>query len=421
MYTNPKNKSKSTPSRNSIISLLKFPNLFKSNDKVKPLKTNVSKDIDSNKIDTYSLSEEQRKKLKNPRQTKEPNVIKIQGGRIKDEKLTSNSGPLITRTNINEIPVRTYKTLSNDIDDFISNVNEVKSIKNSRVSATRSSFSNGLNHHILSSNSNFDSATCSKSPSSKFSSNKYPSPLTPPISVSQQFSQLSSSPTTTPPPTKTKKELCCDKCDGKHETDNCPYFKKPRENHPDAQKLNPKQMGGTSNLPGAFISSSSARVIRQPGDGSCLFHSMSYGLGQGYNASRLRSEICTFIANNPNLSISETPLKDWIKWDSGTSVVDYSRKMRGGSWGGGIEMACVSQMKQVNVHVYERSGSGFKRISAFDFPVNNESRPVIRVLYCGGVHYGKHFHQFPTNLFLLLLFLSIRCVSTLLENILFLF
>lgn len=26
--------------------------------------------------------------------------------------------------------------------------------------------------------------------------------------------------------------LCCDKCDGKHLTDNCPYFKKTRETHP---------------------------------------------------------------------------------------------------------------------------------------------------------------------------------------------
>ena len=51
------------------------------------------------------------------------------------------------------------------------------------------------------------------------------------------------------------------------------------------------------------------KVMRQPGDGSCLFHSMSYGLGSGINASRLRSEICTFIQNNPELKISDTPLK----------------------------------------------------------------------------------------------------------------
>ena len=59
------------------------------------------------------------------------------------------------------------------------------------------------------------------------------------------------------------------------------------------------------------------------------------------------------------------------------------------SWGGGIEMACVSSMKNCNVHVYERSGYGFKRISAFDYPSNPEQKPIVKVLYCGGVHYGK--------------------------------
>lgn len=183
------------------------------------------------------------------------------------------------------------------------------------------------------------------------------------------------------------KVLCCDKCDGKHETENCPYFKKKREDHPDAQRRSAKDMGGTSTLPGAFVRN--GRVVRQPGDGSCLFHSMSYGLRGGYNATRLRSEICTFIQNNPNFQISDTPLKDWVKWDSnGATVQEYARKMSRGSWGGGIEMACASNIFQCNVHVYERYGTGYKRISAFDCADRPETRTTIRVLYGGGVHYG---------------------------------
>lgn len=181
------------------------------------------------------------------------------------------------------------------------------------------------------------------------------------------------------------KPLCCDKCDGKHETDACPYFRKSRENHPDAKRGAKDKLGGTSLLPGSFITN--ARVARQPGDGSCLFHSMSYGLKQG-NASRLRAEICSFIQKNPNLNISDTPLKDWVRWDSGYSnVKDYARHMSYSAWGGGIEMACVSQMKECNVHVYERSCGGFKRISAFDCPRQPQTKPTVRVLYGGGVHY----------------------------------
>lgn len=180
------------------------------------------------------------------------------------------------------------------------------------------------------------------------------------------------------------KPLCCDKCDGKHETTNCPYYKKQRDNHPDAQKGN-KKMGGTSTLPDAFIRT--ARVAKQPGDGSCLFHSLSHGLRDGSNAHTLRKDICSYIERNPSLKISDTPLSDWVRWDAGTSVLDYAKRMSRGAWGGGIEMATVSNLKKVNVHVYERYIGGFKRISAFDYPDSPETKPVVRVLYCGGVHY----------------------------------
>ena len=50
-----------------------------------------------------------------------------------------------------------------------------------------------------------------------------------------------------------KKPLCCDKCDGKHETDDCPYYKKKREDHPDAQRNGTHKLGGTSLLPGGLI------------------------------------------------------------------------------------------------------------------------------------------------------------------------
>jgi hypothetical protein len=59
------------------------------------------------------------------------------------------------------------------------------------------------------------------------------------------------------------------------------------------------------------------------------------------------------------------------------------------AWGGGIEMATVSKMKGVNVHVYESSRDGFRRISAFDHEDRPETKPIIRVLYGGGVHYGE--------------------------------
>lgn len=181
--------------------------------------------------------------------------------------------------------------------------------------------------------------------------------------------------------------LCCDKCDGKHETSSCPYFKKERDVHPDAQRNFYKKMGGASLLPGAILKN--AKEKRQPGDGSCLFHSMSYGLSDGSTASSLRSNICDFISKNPKLKICETPLSDWVKWDSNESCLEYAKKMSRGAWGGGIEMAACSIMKNCNIHVYQRSSSSsiYKRISAFDHPDGPEKKKIVRVLYQGNCHY----------------------------------
>ena len=52
--------------------------------------------------------------------------------------------------------------------------------------------------------------------------------------------------------TKGTDVLCCDKCDGRHETAICPHYKKKREGHIDAQKNGWKLVGGSSPLPGIF-------------------------------------------------------------------------------------------------------------------------------------------------------------------------
>jgi len=176
----------------------------------------------------------------------------------------------------------------------------------------------------------------------------------------------------------------CDKCDGAHPTDSCPIYKKKREDHPDAWRnfgrKTPLEMGKG----GGNFKLRSARVISQPGDGNCLFHSMAHSL-PGARASSLRREIAEFIKENPDLEIADTPLRDWVKWDSGCSVAQYASRMAVTGWGGGIEMAACSYLKKVNVHVYEKGMLGsYKRISCFDVP---SARQTIHVLYRGGVHY----------------------------------
>ncbi len=179
----------------------------------------------------------------------------------------------------------------------------------------------------------------------------------------------------------------CDKCDSKkHKTSECPHYRKKRGSHPDEQKGKGRSIGGEG---GNFVLKG-AKVVRQPGDGSCLFHSLCYGLSNGTRASTLRREIASFIAKNPSLKIADSPLSDWIKWESNSSVKSYAARMSRGGWGGGIEMAAFSRLYKVNVHVYERKSglfsrsSGYRRISCFNV---SRTGKTIHILYGGRVHY----------------------------------
>jgi hypothetical protein len=195
----------------------------------------------------------------------------------------------------------------------------------------------------------------------------------------------------------------CDRCDGDHDTDDCPAYPRARDAHPDATRRRPIDMGGS----GGNLLVRSGRVIRQPGDGSCLFHSLAHGLGPSCGgAATLRRELAEWVARNGDARIADTPLSDWVQWDSGESPGAYARRLARAGWGGGIELAACARLKRVNVHVYERRGSAFKRISCFDVPGGGaagggggsrggarsavDAQPPARtlhVLYCGGVHY----------------------------------
>lgn len=192
----------------------------------------------------------------------------------------------------------------------------------------------------------------------------------------------------------------CDKCDGPHDADSCPHFKGGRDEHTDAWgKYSGKpgdpaheQDGDTRSAPQVVRE---AQVISQPGDGSCLFHSLAYGLGGVIGASQLRAEIADYIAANADTKVAGNPLRDWVLWDSGAEVAAYAETMRTGSrWGGALELAVCAKAKAVEVHVYERGGGGFVCISVFQAEDSQPSSHactsalrVVNVVYGGRVHY----------------------------------
>mmetsp|Transcript_143254 Transcript_143254/g.445282 ORF Transcript_143254/g.445282 Transcript_143254/m.445282 type:complete len:371 (-) Transcript_143254:287-1399(-) len=107
-------------------------------------------------------------------------------------------------------------------------------------------------------------------------------------------------------------------------------------------------------------------VVKQPEDGSCLFHSIAFGLGDRTSGSMLRKQIVAFIVAHPSLKIANTTIREWIRMTSGKSPEAYTKEMTyRGTWGGALELAVAARIKGVNIDVYERFEGRFRCITTF--------------------------------------------------------
>ena len=185
----------------------------------------------------------------------------------------------------------------------------------------------------------------------------------------------------------------CDKCGGDHATRHCPHFKNDRENHKDALEnygRGPPAHAKAST--GDYFLLHSATVVRQPGDGSCLYHGLQYGLRKIGKASadsqRLRRELASFLLVNSALTQSGDTLREWVEWEHpGVSLEQYVNRIARSGWGGAVELACCALSRGVNVHVYHRLPSGsFERVSCFDV---DDASHTVHMLFVGGMHYGS--------------------------------
>ena len=112
-----------------------------------------------------------------------------------------------------------------------------------------------------------------------------------------------------------------------------------------------------------------ATVLPQPGDGHCLFHTLAAGLqafGVQLAGLALRRELAFWLRRHAMEIVAGTTFQEWIAHDSDVSVDAYCTQMCcTRTWGGGIELAAFAQCQHTNVHVFERRGTEFRRISFF--------------------------------------------------------
>lgn len=204
----------------------------------------------------------------------------------------------------------------------------------------------------------------------------------------------------------------CDRCDGTHHALDCPHFgphkghkawtprSRGREDHEDAWANLDGADGEQTARPETAVTGTQ---IRQPGDGTCLYHSMAFGLRrarlaeEGFVGPALRARIADHLEEHADDRVSGSAYRDYIWWDHGLTVEAYCHKMRkDGVWGGAIEIAACTQMYGVNVHIYvpeqddrahapnKQKVERFRRIAAFG---EDQDKPTVTITYMLRCHY----------------------------------
>lgn len=120
-------------------------------------------------------------------------------------------------------------------------------------------------------------------------------------------------------------------------------------------------------------------LIEQPADGSCLFHSIAYGLNDGTTGPSLRRQLVAFMGQNQLYKIADTTIKEWVQMTSGKTVPQYIQRLsQSNTWGGALELALAAKLKAVNIHVHKRCGDGYRCIATFDMP---EAVRTVNIVY----------------------------------------
>ena len=142
----------------------------------------------------------------------------------------------------------------------------------------------------------------------------------------------------------------------------------------------------------ASLSGMKFEVVKQPGDGSCLFHCLNYGLSgnsSSEDAMTLRARLAKHIRDNASTYYGVAPLCQWVAMERGMGCKEYADEIEKSGWGGAIELAVFAKAWHARIQTYTAatsSGGGtvFRPMAAFG---EVGCSPRIRLLFGGGNHY----------------------------------
>ena len=183
----------------------------------------------------------------------------------------------------------------------------------------------------------------------------------------------------------------CEACDKNHHVSKCPWYKKARSTHPDAQMLANKT--NVVVAPDSAPITAKGRLEKMPPDGSCLYHTLARGLyfanKRGGSQQTLRSKLATWVNLNGQRSYNGATLETWLQREFSASLTaeKYADIQRQGSrWGGWPEIVGTMFLFNVNVWVWLPLGGGsYRRMQCFNHP--GHARETIHAVLRGSVHY----------------------------------
>ena len=171
----------------------------------------------------------------------------------------------------------------------------------------------------------------------------------------------------------------CDRCGGNHPTDGCEIYLDARIDHKDAQILPTDQRPA----PRANAERRVARgkLVPQPNDGNCMYHSLQHGLvalglGERGGQRALRRQLAHWALEHGETEVGGNTVNQWLQYEFPertitTAVYAASMGLRTTStrWGGSIELAGCAHLKTVGVSVWlplAGSSTSFVLSSSFD-------------------------------------------------------
>ncbi|KAF4655537.1 hypothetical protein FOZ61_007534, partial [Perkinsus olseni] len=127
------------------------------------------------------------------------------------------------------------------------------------------------------------------------------------------------------------------------------------------------------------LSEKVCRVIRQPPDGSCLFHALGYWLNKPQHV--IRRQLSGFLRHNAStVKLNGLTLEEWIKAESNSRTLDHycNNLLRDNTWGGEIELVATSMVYNCDVYVWQHEDAPKSQTGKYVLCYKFHAPPVTR-------------------------------------------